>query len=134
MASDRRLERVARLGFDPRRYLLLAAKALVDALAAGIGALLAYLWLTFVFVQFPYSSPWGDRLGHYLLDLVAFLGANLLGAVPDFFTVLVILLVTRALTRVVAHFFHTVAPGRVRSPWLDAETAEATRRIVVGVI
>ncbi len=134
LASERQLQRVTRLGFDPRRYVLLAAKYAVDALAAGIGALLAYLWLTFVFVQFPYSAPWGDRLGRYLLDLGVFIGRGLLGAVPDFFTVLVILLVTRAVTRLVAHFFRTVAAGRVRSPWLDAETAEATRRIVVGVI
>ena len=134
LASDRQLQRVTRMGFDPRRYVLLGAKYAVDALALGFGTLLAYLWLTFVFVQFPYSAPWGERLGHYLLDLAGFLGASLLHAVPDFFTVLVILLVTRALTRLVAQFFQTVAAGRIRSAWLDAETAEATRRIVVGVI
>jgi small-conductance mechanosensitive channel len=46
----------------------------------------------------------------------------------------VILLVTRAITRVVARFFETVGAGRFRAPWLEAETAEATRRIVVGAI
>jgi small-conductance mechanosensitive channel len=134
LASERQLRRVTRMGFDPRRYLLLAAKAAVDVLALGVAALLAYLWLTFVFVQFPYSAPWGSRLGHYLLELGSFLGSNLLRAVPDFFTVLVILFATRALTRVIATFFRNVAEGRIKGPGLDAETAEATRRIVVGVV
>jgi small-conductance mechanosensitive channel len=134
LASERQLRRVTRLGFDPRRYLLLAAKWGVDALGFGLGLLLAYLWLTFAFVQFPYSAPWGARLGQYLLDLAVFLGSSLLHAVPDLFTVLVILLVTRALARVVANFFGSVAEGRIKGPGLDAETAEATRRIVVGVI
>jgi small-conductance mechanosensitive channel len=134
VASERQIQRVTRMGFDPRRHVLLGAKYAVDALALGLGALLAYLWLFFVFKQFPYSAPWGDRLGRSLVDLGALLGTDLLHAVPGFFTVLVILLVTRALTRVVAHFFQTVGAGRIRSPWLDAETAEATRRIVVGVI
>jgi small-conductance mechanosensitive channel len=134
LASERRLRGMARMGFDLRRYLLLAAKYAVDALALGLGVLLAYLWLTFVFVQFPYSAPWGDRLGHYLIDLARFIGTSLLSAVPAFFTVLVILLVTRAITRVVARFFETVAEGRIRAPWIEAETAEATRRIVVGAI
>ncbi len=47
---------------------------------------------------------------------------------------IVILLVTWALTRVVAQFFQTVGAGRIRAAWLEAETAEATRRIVVVVI
>ena len=133
-ASERRLRGVARMGFDPRRSLLLAAKYAVDLLALGLGLLLAYLWLTFVFVQFPYSAPWGARLGQYLLHLARFLGASLLDAVPEFFTVLVILLATRALTGVVARLFDSVAAGRIRTPWLEADTAEATRRIVIGAI
>ena len=47
---------------------------------------------------------------------------------------LVILLVTRALTRVVGQFFASVQQGRIRTEWFAAETAEATRRIVVAVI
>jgi small-conductance mechanosensitive channel len=122
------------MGVGLRRYVLLAAKYGVDALAWGLGALLAYLWLTFVFVQFPYSAPWGEWLGHYLLDLLVFIGSSVLEAVPEFFTVLVILLVTRALTRLVEQLLVAVQQGRFRTPWLEAETAEATRRIVVGVM
>jgi small-conductance mechanosensitive channel len=134
LASEARLKRVSRLGLDLRRYTLLAAKYAVDALVLGLGALLAYLWLTFVFVQFPYSAPWGDRLGHYLLDLGSFIGSSIVDAIPEFFTVLVILLVTRVLTRLVAQLFLAVQQGRIRTLWLEPETAEATRRIVVAVI
>ena len=134
VASERQLRKVSSLGLDLRRYALLAAKYAVDAFAFGFGALLAYLWLTFVFKQFPYSAPWGDRLGHYLLQLVTMIGSRVLGAVPDFFTVLVILLVTRALTGLVSQLFVAIQQGRLQTPWFESETAEATRRIVVGII
>ncbi len=133
-ASERQLRRVTRLGVDLRRYALLAAKYGVDALAWGLVALLAYLWLTFVFVQFPYSAPWGNRLGNYLFDVGRMIASSLVEGIPGFFTVLVILLVTRIVTRLVGQLFRSVQYGRVRGPWLDAETAEATRRIVVGVV
>jgi len=134
LASEAHLQRASRMGLDLRRYALLAAKYAVDALAFGIGALLAYLWLTFVFVQFPYSAPWGGRLSGYLLDLFRFIGTSILDAIPAFFTVLVILLVARVLTRLVEQFFVAVQQGRFRTAWFEAETAEATRRIVVTVI
>jgi small-conductance mechanosensitive channel len=134
LASEAQLRRVTRMGVDLRRYALLAVKYGVDALAIGIGILLAYLWLTFVFVQFPYSAPWGDRLGHYLVDLVRLIGTGILDAVPEFFTVLVILLVTRVLTSLVAQLFRAIQSGRIQTPWFEAETAEATRRIVTAVI
>ncbi len=134
LASETRLRSASRMGMDLRRYLLLGAKHTVDLLAAGIVALLAYLLLTFVFVQFPYSAPWGGRLGHYLLDLGRFLGSSLVAAVPGLFTVLVIVWATRGLSGFVSQLFLAVREGRAQVGWLDAETAEATRRIVVGVI
>ena len=134
LASEAPLKRVSRLGLDLRRYALLSAKYAVDGFAFGLGALLAYLWLTFVFVQFPYSAPWGGRLGGYLLELVRFIGSGILESIPAFFTVIVILLVTRAVTRVVEEFFAAVQQGRFQTPWFESETAEATRRIVVAVI
>ena len=134
LASERQLQRASRMGLDLRRYVLLAAKYAVDALAFGISALLAYLWLTFVFVQFPYSKPWGGRLGGYLIDLARFIGSSILDAIPAFFTVIVILLVARVLTRLVEQVFLAIQQGRLHTPWFEAETAEATRRIVVAVI
>jgi small-conductance mechanosensitive channel len=134
LASERGLTRVSRMGLDLRRYLLLTAKYAVDALALGVGALLAYLWLTFVLVQFPYSAPWGERLGGYLIELAALLGSGILDAIPEFFTVLVILFTTRALTLLVGQVFLAIQKGRLRTPWFEAETAEATRRIIVGLI
>lgn len=134
LASEQQLRRVTRMGVDLRRYALLAAKYAVDVLAVGLAALLGYLWLTFVFVQFPYSAPWGDRLGHYLLELFGFIGSSILAAIPELFTVAVILLVTRVLTGVVGQLFRAVQQGRIQTPWFEAETAEATRRIVVTVI
>ena len=47
---------------------------------------------------------------------------------------MVILLIARGLTRLVDQFFTGVAVGRVRVTWLRAETADATRRIVIALV
>jgi len=133
-ASERGLRRASRMGVDLRRYTLRAATSGVEALAFGLGALLAYLWLTFVLVQFPYTAPWGDRLGRNLIELVEFIVEGILGASDEFLTVLAILLVTRVLTRLVSQLFLSIQQGRLRTPMFEAETAEATRRIVIGVM
>src|SRR5262249_24810492 len=81
-----------------------------------------------------YSEPWGQRLGRYLIDLVVFLGRSVLHAIPDFFTVLVILLLTHGLTRLVGQLIESVSSGRFPTSWLDAGTTQAPRRIVIFVI
>jgi len=68
------------------------------------------------------------------VELARFLGGRIVAAIPDFFTVLVILLVTRVLTGLIGQFFRAVQQGRIQTVWFEAETAEATRRIIGTVI
>jgi small-conductance mechanosensitive channel len=93
-----------------------------------------YLWLTFVLSRFPYTAPWGGRLGGYLVQLAAELGRGALHAVPGLFAVLVILLAARYLTRLASALFGRIEQGRTAVGWLDPETARATRRIVVVLL
>ena len=102
-----------------------------------IGLLLfaiAYLWLTFALEQFPITQPFGMQLGQFLVDLLARIGTGFVSALPDLVTLLVIVLITRALAQSVHAFFDAMQDGRVQLPGLHTETLGATRRIVIVVI
>ncbi len=93
-----------------------------------------YLWLTFVLLQFPYSQPWGERVGAYLYSVLAQLGVGALAAMPGMFTVLIILVITRVVVRIVNGVLVSAEQSRLRLNWLDPDTAKATRRILVLLI
>ena len=121
-------------GYDIRPHFKSLLHRVIKVTLFGVGLLAAYLWLTFVLVQFPYSEPWGHSLGAYLRKLLSELGVSALKAVPGFFTVLIIFLLTRFLSSGVSSFFQSVEAGRMSVPWLEAETAKATRRLAVILI
>ncbi len=106
------------------------------ALAAGwaIALLATYSWLTFVLEQFPWTRPAGQALGGFLLRTVTRMLAAVAGAIPDLLVVAIIFLFTRALARLVRGFFLAVEEGRAEVPWLPAEIAEPTRRIVGALL
>ena len=90
--AGRALERLAKvahqrtaslLGMDLRPFLGALERRLVRLTAWGVGLVAAYLWLTFAFHQFPYTRPWSDQLGAYLLSLLRDLGTGALLAVPE---------------------------------------------------
>jgi small-conductance mechanosensitive channel len=126
--------KIALRGVDMRPYLAVSAGTGIRALAAGLGLLAAYLWLGFVLLQFPYSQPWGEQLGRWVRDLLADLGGGALRAVPGLFTVAIIFVVTRMVAQLVDRFFRSVEAGWLRFDWIDAETARATRRLVIVLI
>jgi small-conductance mechanosensitive channel len=124
-----------------RGYTLLRGEQLVATLrrliglfAWVIGLFTAYLWLTFVLTSFAYSRPWGEALGAYLRDTVRTLALGALAAIPGLFTVVIIMWVTRGLSRLVRGFFDAVEARTVEAPWVHPETANATRRIVVALL
>lgn len=122
------------LQIDFKRFAGAVPSALtkLGVLAAAIVAV--YLWLTFVLVQFPYTAPWGRELGSYLHGLLTQLGHGALSSLPGLFTVLVIFLLTRLVTRGVNGLFLSIERGRLRLGWLEPETAKATRRLVIVLI
>lgn len=121
-------------GINLRPYLRAVEEGLIKLSAVGAFLVAAYLWLTFVLLQFAYSRPWGEGLGHWLGDLLGKLGAGALDAIPGFFTVVVIFLVTRLIVQGVDRFFRSVEIGWLKVSWLEAETARATRRLAVVLI
>ena len=99
-----------------------------------LGLVLGYWWLSFVLRQFPYTRPWGESLRTGLFSIGATVGRGFLDHLPNLLTVLVIVLVTRFISRLVTLAFRAVEDGRLAFPWLYPETAQPTRRIAVALL
>jgi small-conductance mechanosensitive channel len=142
-AAERALARLTRmtqahaislLGRDVWPLLSSVRRALVRLTAWAIGIVAAYLWLIFVLHEFPYTRPWGDRLGEYLAELLARLATGALQGLPGFFAVVVIFLAARFLVRLVDLFFRAIERGTVTFAAVQPDTAGASRRIAAVLI
>ncbi|HSO81520.1 mechanosensitive ion channel family protein [Thiocapsa sp.] len=121
-------------GLDLEPILIGIERTAIKATGFGLAAILIYLWLTFLFGRFPFTRPWGEGLAEFMLDLLATFADGALQALPGFFTVLVIFVLTRIIVRAVDGFFRTVERGAMAVSWLEADTAKATRRLTVTLI
>jgi small-conductance mechanosensitive channel len=114
---------------DIRPYLSAIQAGLVRTLTWAVAASAIYLWLTFVLRQYPYTRPWGQQLGMFLLDVFRQLGLGFLHSIPNLFIVVVIFMATRLLARLSTAFFRTA-----RTEGMEDEIAHATQRLVVGLL
>lgn len=106
----------------------------VTLFSVAIGVFIVYTWLTFVLNRFPYSRPWGEALRGFMLERISRLGLGILGAIPNLFSVLLIVIVTRFVVKLAGMFFEGVEHGRIVVPWLHAETALTTRRLATVLL
>jgi small-conductance mechanosensitive channel len=106
-----------------------AASRVVTLLSWAVALLLTYLWLAFVLQRFPYTRPWGERLGVYLIDLLEKIGGAVVSAVPGLLLVIVVLVAARFASQLLNLFFARVASGHLRLRWVEPETVAPTRRI-----
>lgn len=126
--------KIALAGFDIQPALHSLRRTLTNLTGWALAAFLIYLWLTFVLLRFPYTQPWGQQLGAFLFSIFIMLGAGILSSIPGLFTVVVIFLLTRIIIRVVNRIFQQVESGDLTVPWLHADTARATRYLVVVLV
>jgi small-conductance mechanosensitive channel len=132
---DRTRERSGLLGSAAIRPFVVAAQfTVVRGVIWLLQLALLYAWLTFVLRQFPYTSPWGDQLGGFLIALGTKLARGALAALPGLFTVFVIFMLARIVVRVVRALLAQVESRTIEVAWLEPETARATRRIAEIVI
>ena len=136
IATSTRLKAPAVGGFTliAPEHLLLVGRRLVDLVVWAAGLFVAYLWLAFVLTRFAYTRPWGEVLGSYLVATITRLALTALAGVPGLFTVVIIVVATRWVTRLVASFFDAVEGGTVEVPWVHPETANPTKRIAVALL
>lgn len=114
--------------------LMMVLRRLLDVVWWALGLFAAYLWMTYVLTRFPYTAPWGEALGAYLLATVRGLALGALRGIPGLFTVVLIFVATRFAARLVDGLFRAVEAGEVSLPWVHPDTAQPTRRLVTVLL
>lgn len=109
-------------------------RQLLTLVSVAVGLVVVYSWLTFVLRRFPYTRPWGEALRGFLLERLTRFGAGFIDAIPDLFSVLLIVVVTRFATRLAGLVFEAVAQGRANVPWVHSDTAQTTRRLTTALL
>ena len=125
--------RLRLFGVDLLPHIANIVYSLVRTLTWVLTLSAIYLWMTLSLRRFPYTQPWGARLGGYVLQLFQELGSAAVHALPGLFAVVIIFLITRWIVRLARAFFEQVATGGIRIPWMDPDIARATQRIFSAV-
>jgi small-conductance mechanosensitive channel len=118
-------------GFDLRSFVARVVKALIEALVLITMLAAVQSWLAFSLTRFPYTRPWGLGLRSFLLKILSNLALGALHAIPGLFTAAVIFVAARFTTGLLSAFFLRIERGEIETPWLQADTARATRRIAI---
>jgi small-conductance mechanosensitive channel len=116
------------------RKVTALTRLLVSLSGWAAGLYFFLVWLTFILKRFPYTRPWGEEVYGFTYGTATTVLHGIASALPSLFTVLLVFIVARILTRLVRAFFDTVERGRIRAPWVFPETAMPTRRLLVAVI
>jgi small-conductance mechanosensitive channel len=120
--------------FLTRERLLNLTRRLLGILIWAVQLVLIYLWLVYCLKRFPYTRPWGEALGNYLLITFKTLLVSAIGALPGLLVVVIILYMGHLLVRTVTAFFNAVEAGKVAMTGVYPDTAPATRTILVILI
>lgn len=111
-------------------YLRLFARRVLAAAVWVVAAGLMFAGLVLLLRAFAWSQPWGDQLLANVQLLGGWLVSGSLAAVPGLLTVLLVMVVARAVQEALGLFMDHVQAGRLRVPLLHADTAGATRRLL----
>jgi small-conductance mechanosensitive channel len=115
-------------------WLRSLARGCVHGLTLLVLGVLSYEWLAYVLRQFPYTRPWGETLGNFLLDVVHEIVGGVLHALPNLFIALVIFLLAKAATSLLGPVFAHIEQGGGEAGWLNRDSAAPTRKLVnVGI-
>jgi small-conductance mechanosensitive channel len=133
-AADRQLQRLPGGEVVRASRLRGLLRNLVTMVCVVAGLLVVYSWLTFVLRRFPYTRPWGEALRGFLLERLGQFARSMLAAVPDLFTVLLIVVVTRFAVKLAGLISEAVEQGRAIFPWVHPDTVQTTRRLTTALL
>lgn len=136
----RRLELLRRARFGAIRiqqFELLSAERLSNVLLIAARALrlvltliLLYFYVPLVLSFFPWTAPLSRSIvGYALTPLVAF-WTSFVGYLPDLFSILAVVIVTRYLLKLIHAVFHAIESGAITIQNFYPDWAEPTYRIV----
>lgn len=119
-------------GKEQRLKIINLTRRVVSLLSTTAALVITYLWLAFVLKRFPFTRPWGEALGDFLVATASWMGNGIVAAIPGLFVVFVIVVLTRSACRIIDMVFAAVETGRVEVPGVYPETAPVTRRLVIA--
>ncbi|MDM0110608.1 mechanosensitive ion channel [Variovorax sp. J22R133] len=123
-------QRVAQRSFmDVRRIGVSVLVHLIDWVKYALMFVVVYVWLAYSLSQFPYTEPWGESLGRWLLSIAERVVLGVIHAVPDLVMVAFIAVVTHLLVRGLHALLDAAQASGVRSAALQPDTIGATRRL-----
>ncbi|MFA6292043.1 MAG: mechanosensitive ion channel domain-containing protein [Victivallales bacterium] len=93
-----------------------------------------YSLVTFILHQFPYTEPWGKKLGGYIIGIIGGLLSRFIESLPELFVAFIILMVTHWFAKISKLFFAKVTRGDIVISWIDPEAASPTSKIFTGMI
>jgi small-conductance mechanosensitive channel len=99
-----------------------------------LAVLFTYMWVSAVLRRIPYTRPWGESLRSGLVSVAAAASRSIVDALPDLFTVLAIVIITRFLIRLTNLAFRAVEEQRITISGIYPETAQPSRRIAVALL
>jgi len=114
--------------------LLDVERWLITATAVACGAVVIYATVGFVLRRFPYTRPWGESMRSALLAMLAHAGLGLASAIPGLLTVVLIVVGARFCSRLIVIWFNAIESGRLTPRWIYPETAQPTRRLLIGLL
>ena len=130
----KKLSQASLLGGGIPALLLQGAQALTRLITAAAVLLFIYWWTVFLLNQFSATASWSEQLRLFLFSMFIEFGGGALRALPELFTVVVILLIARWGSRLVNALFNEVESGRLTFSWLERETARTTQTLVLVAI
>jgi small-conductance mechanosensitive channel len=97
----------------------------------AIVLLLTYQWVGFVLGRFPFTRAWGERLNEFLVSTAVGMLTAIAESVPELLIAAVIFVIARMASGVLGRFFDGVQSHRINLEWLDADSAQPTRRLAI---
>jgi small-conductance mechanosensitive channel len=119
---------------DLRMHILQGGRAAIRLLSAVVVLVLGYTWLVYSLEQFPYTTPLGEKLGAFLVQLLLDFGRGVLAAIPGLIAVVIIILIARWAVRLINTIFQEVEKGRLSLPGMERETARTTQTLLIAIV
>ncbi len=106
-----------------------AGRGVIGLTRLALSLLVVYLFLTTILGLFPWTQAWSRMLLGYLLSPVRAFAAAIVGGLPEFFAIIVVILLIRWAIHGSNWLFRQVETGALSFPGFYPEFAEPTRKI-----
>ena len=128
------ISQLKRNELDLRPAFLQISSRITGIIISAIGLTGAYIWITVVLAQFPYTAGWAEILGRHVASLGTSLLSSALSSLPNVLVVIALFFLTRGTVRLTDQILRSFESLAEESEFIARDTARATRRIASVLI